>query len=81
MNKRKDVLRYSDISIGWSSRGKIKFGESPVNASRRESYEEIDFKIDRSQKNQLQYVARWGRIRLYKFDLTGCNVVPVDPFV
>jgi hypothetical protein len=80
-NRQNEILRYSDISVGWSSRGKIKVGEQPANASRRETFEEIDLMIPRREKHKITYVRKWGRIHLYKFDMTGCNIRPVNPFV
>jgi hypothetical protein len=82
-NKQRNCYsRYSDIALGYSSKGKIKIGETPLMAARRETYEEIDLMITKKEsKTIMERVDTWGRIYLYKMNITGCNKIPLNPFV
>ncbi len=49
----------------------MKFGETMINACIQEVYEEIDFMIERSQINKLEFVGEWGRETMFKFDISA----------
>jgi hypothetical protein len=76
-------MRYSDIQIGFSAKGKIRKGENSVLAASRELNEEIDLQLTKEQVLNIVPISNnpfWGRIEMLKFDITDKNIIPVNPF-
>jgi hypothetical protein len=77
---KKRFVRYSDIQIGLAVKGKKKLGELPTHSAAREAFEEIGLELNRPELAQIRYVSEWGRISLFKLDITHLNKEPVNPF-